>query len=140
MSRGGDLLRLWRGPFSTSRRERFLRMLPALGWMAVIFTLSSLTSDEVPSGVIDERLGHALEYFVLTILLMIAVAGFARPEVSALHFAISGAIAMAWAASDEWHQSFTPGRDPSVKDLAFDAVGTVAALLLLAVALGRGRR
>jgi VanZ family protein len=115
-------------------------MLPALGWMAVIYSLSSLTSREVPSGVIDERAGHALEYAILAILVMIAVAGLARPEVRSHHFVIAGAVSMTWAVSDEWHQSFVPGRDPSIRDLAFDAIGASLALVLLALALRRGRR
>lgn len=39
-------------------------------------------------------------------------------------------IAMAYAVTDEIHQSFTPGRSPSMLDLIPDALGAILALAL----------
>ena len=49
--------------------------------------------------------------------------------------------ALLWGVSDEWHQSFTPGRDSEAADVAADVAGTllgVAAFELLARASARG--
>ena len=35
-----------------------------------------------------------------------------------------------YGASDEWHQSFVPSRDPNPKDLAADAVGVAFGIAL----------
>lgn len=35
-----------------------------------------------------------------------------------------------YAASDEWHQGFTPGREPTVMDWCIDMVGATLALAL----------
>lgn len=40
--------------------------------------------------------------------------------------------AVLFAASDEWHQTFVPGRDGCVRDVVIDASGaSVAALILM---------
>jgi hypothetical protein len=39
-----------------------------------------------------------------------------------------------YGASDEWHQSFSPGRDSSVCDVLTDLSGGVSAVLLLRAA------
>jgi len=52
--------------------------------------------------------------------------------------AISFAFAVLFAISDEWHQTFVPGRDGCVQDVVIDSIGaTVAALFLLARRAGR---
>lgn len=33
-----------------------------------------------------------------------------------------------YGASDEFHQSFTPGREPRVRDVFFDTIGSVLAI------------
>jgi uncharacterized membrane protein len=49
-------------------------------------------------------------------------------------------VVLVYAASDEWHQSFTPGRDSSVCDVLTDlAGGWSAAALLRAVEEGAPR-
>ncbi|MFN7989541.1 MAG: VanZ family protein [Thermoanaerobaculia bacterium] len=49
--------------------------------------------------------------------------------------------ALLWGISDEWHQSFTPGRDSEAADVVADVAGTllgVAAFELLARSAARG--
>jgi len=40
-------------------------------------------------------------------------------------------LGLLYAASDEWHQSFIPGRYPSTGDFLADAVGLVSGYLLI---------
>jgi VanZ family protein len=51
----------------------------------------------------------------------------------------SWVLTAAYAATDEFHQSFTSGRHPSPVDVAIDSVGALLFLLALALWL-RGRR
>jgi VanZ family protein len=44
-----------------------------------------------------------------------------------------------YAAIDEWHQSFQPGRVPLVSDVLIDALGAAFALLLVRIYLRRKR-
>jgi VanZ family protein len=39
------------------------------------------------------------------------------------------AAAIAYAASDEWHQSFVPGRTATAEDVAIDGIGVALAAL-----------
>lgn len=48
-----------------------------------------------------------------------------------LSWKILVAIGSLFAASDEWHQSFIPGRDASVLDWISDCVGILGTLFLI---------
>ena len=78
--------------------------LPVAAWCALIFFLSSLP--DLSSGLEYDyplrKLGHALEYGVLFALTRRALGG--SSDRAAAVFCVL------YAASDEWHQSFVPGR------------------------------
>jgi VanZ family protein len=97
--------------------------------MVVIFGLSSRTSDELPRfGVVDaliKKSGHVLGYGLLALSYW---RGFGWDLSKMPH---AWGLAVAYAATDELHQAFVPGRHPSVVDvLLFDAVGAALALWL----------
>lgn len=90
------------------------RYLPALILMAVIFGLSSIPSEEMPSFGFWDRLikkgGHALGYGLLALAWWHALAW--RKD----RWPIALIATLIYAMSDEWHQSFVPGRHPSLID------------------------
>ena len=96
------------------------RALLALAYMAGIFSLSAL-----PGGVF----GGTLRPGLADLLHVPLYAGFAWVTLVALEgrlwlrIALTCAGCLAFALSDEWHQSFVPGRVFSVADLGADAVG-----------------
>jgi VanZ family protein len=145
-------------------RGVFLKFwLPVLLWMAAIFTASTdLGSTQhtsriigpflrffwstVPDRIVDEvqtiarKAGHMSGYAGLAILIWRARQRgvFTQPWTmrSAL---IVEAICLLYAMSDEFHQSFVPTREASVRDVLIDGCG--AALALFAIWLiGRRRR
>ena len=85
----------------------------------------------------EDLLAHALLYGVLGgALAWGRVSGSGRPS----PWLLLG-VGILYAVSDEWHQSFVPGRDPSASDVAADAVGLLAGYWLSSIVLGRlGRR
>jgi VanZ family protein len=102
--------------------------------MAVIWWLSA--QPDLSSGLKQDFLlrkcAHATEYAVLTLLWARAVGGLAPgTRAGRLAPAVAAAVALAWAASDEWHQTFVPGRVGSPRDVAIDAAGIAIALALL---------
>lgn len=139
-SRFAGLARPWL-PRRISATAKLLRLLPTLAYMAAIFHVSSLRPDQLalPADVSD-RLLHFLAYFGLGLLVMFSVAAFSPHGLPAGRYLVAGAIGVLYGASDEWHQSFVPGREASMIDLGFDAGGVIAALVLLRLLLGRVAR
>ena len=105
-------------------RSRLLTVwIPVVVWAAVIFTFSSIPSLSTGLGTWDTILrkgAHVTEYAVLGALLYRALGR----EPLAL------AVGIAHAATDELHQYFVRGRHASPVDVAIDAVGLAAGMLL----------
>ena len=101
--------------------------LPPLAWMLLIFVLSSqhggghLPAEEVAL----RKLAHVAEYLVLTLLLVRAL----RRSGLAAAVPVACLAALVYAASDEWHQSFVPGRTATPRDVAIDGIGIALAAL-----------
>ena len=108
-------------------RRRSLLAAPAVAYAVLIFAASSLPGSQVPAtGVPNgDKLLHAAEYGVFGLLLLLPVRDLGRRG-SLVALAVGGV----FAATDELHQAFVPGRSADVLDFAIDVVG-----LLLAVAV-----
>ena len=106
--------------------------------MAAIFGLSSrstLPKPESLSGETFSIMGHFGVYFVLGITLWWALGGVRVSARNRLFLAWIGAIL--YGVTDEWHQSFVPGRTPDIRDIATDAIGAAVGLLIVSLLLRR---
>jgi VanZ family protein len=113
--------------------------LPPLLLMGVIFFLSAQPSLDSGLGVIDHvgrKLIHFAEYALLCFLWWRALVTVTSPGRAAL-FALL--LASAYAASDEYHQTFVEGRHGSPIDWAIDLAGAALAALRLRTARARER-
>lgn len=113
-----------------ARRSTWLwRWLPLLTAMGVIFFASHQPAIELPDfGFWDlsvKKLGHFSAYAVLALLALRAVLDWQRPYLSAI------LIVFLYALSDEFHQTFIPGRNGSLVDVAIDMAGALTCLWLL---------
>jgi VanZ family protein len=115
--------------------RRLISWLPPLGYMAVIFVLSSQPNPlpAVTSRVSDKLL-HFVEYGGLAALFVRALT---RDGVG-WRAAVLAAIVMAsgYGATDEYHQAFVPNRNSDVRDWVTDTVGGAIG----ALAYARSRR
>ena len=96
--------------------------LPVVAWAALIFALSSVPDLGTGLGGWDlllRKLAHVAEYAVLGALLLRALD---RPLPALL-------LGVAYAASDELHQHFVPGRRGSPVDVLIDTVGVAIGVL-----------
>ena len=104
---------------------------PPLALMAVIFALSAQPDLSSGLGTIDlvlRKLAHMAEYGLLLFLLWRPLREAAGPRAAV---GIAFAVALLYAASDEWHQSFVEGRNGTPVDVGIDAVGMAAAAALI---------
>jgi VanZ family protein len=111
-------------------RQLALRWAYVVGWMALIFVLSAQSTFPLPRMLWDDLYdiaGHLGVYGVLAVLLRWALAGAGVRRSGLWAFVL----AVLYGISDEFHQSFVPGRHPDIFDVATDAVGAWAALRLL---------
>ena len=92
--------------------------------MAAIFYVSSLPDLRVPETFAVS--GHSLAYLALAVLLVRALAGGLPRRIGVRVGAMALGIAVAYAVSDELHQSFVPGRDASAYDVITDTIGALA--------------
>lgn len=106
-----------------------IRWGPAAAVMLVIFMFSSRPSNELPDfgswDYVVKKSAHMLEYGLL------AVACWRGFEVAPGKRWAAWAIAVGYAITDEVHQSFVPGRFPSLVDVGlFDNLGAILALFM----------
>jgi VanZ family protein len=118
---------------ATDLGRRAARWLPVLLWMAVIFYLSAQSDlPHYPEALIDlvvKKLSHMAEYGILAALSLWAL-GAPPSAIPKRHFLCALCLAALYAASDELHQRFVPGRGPQILDVGFDVTGAIVSLLV----------
>ena len=114
---------------------RYLRYwLPVVLWMGLIFVISS--QSKLPfalSKTVDfviKKAGHVTEYSILAFLLWRAISQ-GRGAPAPQSFGGAFGLSLLYAISDEFHQTFVPGRTGRLTDVGFDALGALLALALV---------
>jgi VanZ family protein len=137
-----------------SLARRLGRWVPLIGWMLfisiassnefsaantsliigpLVLWLSPNTSPETLNivHVCVRKLAHLTEYAILGILAARALRTSTRQIVRTWWFQISLCLVIVYALLDEYHQSFVPSRTSSIFDSMIDAIGGLAALLVI---------
>ena len=103
-----------------------LKWLPAFLMMLAIFVFSATPSDDVQSSLLRYaffKAGHVTGYLMLTLSFWRAF------SFNKKHLWLVWLLAVLYAATDEYHQSFVPGRHPAALDvLVFDNAGALIAV------------
>ncbi len=103
---------------------------PFIVWALVIFLFSSRPTTPVTQihweDFVVKKTAHVVEYFIFTTLLYRALKESGVEKKKAGIYAIIFGIL--YGATDEYHQSFTPGRLPKIRDILFDAIGSGLAI------------
>jgi VanZ family protein len=102
-----------------------------LALMALMFFLSAQPNLSTHLGLIDligRKIAHFCEYALLCFLWWRPLTTRAGPKKAAV---LALAICFVYAISDEYHQSFVPGRSPEASDVGIDTAGAALATLLI---------
>lgn len=113
-------------PQVTWRRRLWLWGPPAIYALAIFFT-SSLSSPPSPPQLTDKHM-HLSAYAGLALVILRALSGGRWAGVTVVTGLQAVAMATAYGVTDEWHQSFVPGRYPDLLDVVADATGGALAV------------
>jgi len=120
--------------------NRVVRYLPAVAWMALIFYMSHQTANELNTllplfqkwlpAMQSFDWGHFILYFVLAITYYWALLPQSASRPGKLAVVL---LCLLYGVTDEFHQSFVPGRTPDVLDLRNDTIGAAIAMLVVSI-------
>ena len=113
------------------RQLRLDLWLPPVVLMGVIFAFSAQPSLDSGLGLIDligRKIIHFAEYALLCFLWWRAFAGRTTRTGALVAAAV---LSVAYAITDEWHQTFIEGRHGTPVDVVIDSVGIAAACVWL---------
>ncbi|MXV85480.1 VanZ family protein [Candidatus Poribacteria bacterium] len=102
--------------------------------MILIFAISSLEQPPLPMPEFEwltiDKLYHFVEYAILGALVARALVK-AKPPIlpSRWVWCIAAVFSILYGASDEWHQTFVPGRFATLADWVADVLGSIAGVL-----------
>jgi len=110
---------------------RWFSFIPAFAVMATIFCFSHLpgNSFNLPDFPEIDKLLHSLVYCVLGVTAFIAVSRNTRRYKIARTGLLIVLFCLLYGISDEYHQSFVPGRISSIWDVFADALGGIVAVV-----------
>lgn len=114
--------------------KRILNLwLPTIIWGLVIFFFSAFptekTSEIFWQDFILKKLAHIVEYGIFAILIYRSYKESGIEKSKAGIYAVLSALI--YGVSDEFHQSFTPGREPAFRDVIFDTIGAFLSIYSL---------
>jgi len=113
-------------------KQFFYYWFPTLCFMAFIFFLSSLSGSSLSNfgsfDVFVKKGGHITEYAILSILLFRAFQSLFAARKALI---LSAFVAVLYAVSDEYHQTFIPLREGTIRDVFIDSIGVLIVYLYL---------
>lgn len=119
--------------FTNSIVKTFHLWMPVVFWAIFIFTFSSVTtpmiSPEHWQDFLIKKLAHVFEYSIFSLLLFRAFKGSGMTSKTALIYSLVTCIF--YGITDEVHQTFTPGREPTMRDALIDSLSALVALLAI---------
>jgi VanZ family protein len=114
------------GAFTSENTSRII--IPVLRWLLPHASAATLFHLHY----IIRKCAHFTEYFILSLLILRAIR--AGRHNARLAWALAAiVIVFGYAALDEFHQSFVPGRTAAVTDVLLDTTGGIAAQAVAAL-------
>ncbi|MBI2136539.1 VanZ family protein [Candidatus Woesearchaeota archaeon] len=101
--------------------------LPVIIYMYLIFYLSSIPGTDVTAKIfINDKILHGIEFFILAVLLYRCFNNAKNRRIKENRYILAISLAILYAVSDEFHQSFVPGRAADIIDVIADSIGAVS--------------
>ena len=122
---------------SKSLQDRIIKFtkywFPAIVWAFVIYSFSSNPTGRASEihweDFVIKKSAHLFVYSVLTVLLYRAFYNYQLGEKLSAKYTLI--VNVLYAISDEFHKGFTPGRDPTLRDIFIDSFAIIVVLYLI---------
>lgn len=126
----------------TPRLQTFRIFFPFFVWLILIFALSSYPKAIIPQSKYFswDKLAHFIEFGILGYLTARAAYFFGWRWLTSLYIPITIIFGILFAAGDEWHQLYVPGRYASAFDVVADGLGILLGLLLFTRSIHGARK
>jgi VanZ family protein len=105
-------------------------------WLVAVFYASSLTGSEVSPYVptfLLHKLAHFIAYSSGAVILVLSLRFSTRWSWKKI-VVVSVVAVSVYGATDEWHQTFTPGRGPALRDWLIDTGSGIVGVSVLMLA------
>jgi len=117
--------------FIEKHKEKFIYIPLVIYWL-VLLVLTTLPGTDLPKTGINDKIEHFTAYFLLGILLSLTLLFQNKFLKIKKYFSLfTGVIIGLYAALDEIHQLFVPGRDCDIFDWTADIIGASIGILLI---------
>jgi VanZ family protein len=114
-----------------NHRRSLIFVLGTILWLSVIFLFSAEPNLRSPFSygvdLVLRKIAHITEYIILTVLVWKAVSSRTKNNLLLAVFLI----VFSAAVLDECHQLFVMGREGSLRDVLFDAIGIISAIYFI---------
>jgi len=114
------------------KNKRKLLYIPLAIYWLILLVLTTLPGNDLPKTGINDKIEHFTAYFLLGILLSLALLFQNKFLKIKKYFTLySGLFIGLYAALDEIHQLFVPGRECNIMDWTADMIGASIGILLI---------
>jgi VanZ family protein len=118
------------------KHKKYLVYLPLILYWILILTLTSLPGNDLPKIEINDKIEHLLAFgglgFLLNLSLRIQNKFVTVKKFPALFTIL---IVCSYAAIDELHQTFIPGRSCDILDWSADTIGVIIGVTIMTILL-----
>jgi VanZ family protein len=113
----------------SSFRRGFVYGAPVIFYAALIFFLSSVSKFPEEVSFINgiDNWSHCIEYYFFGLLICRWLINERNRFIKKNAHLFTILIGICFGLSDEWHQSYVPGRDATIGDVLADSLGIIAA-------------
>lgn len=114
--------------------KKWLIYFPLIVYWLLLFVATTLPAKDLPDTHVSDKIEHFTAYFILAVLLNFAIM-FQNKYIKLRRKAwlLTLIIISSYAALDELHQLFIPGRDCDILDWVSDTSGVLLGLALVKV-------
>ena len=114
------------------QNNNFLKYyLPFIAYALLVILVSSIPRLPEPDLGISflDKIAHFLEYFIFSLLGLRAIDKLSLRYNTTIRYTLFGLFSIVFAALDEWHQIFIPGRQTDFFDFVFDSFGLIMGII-----------